>query len=81
MNGSKVPLHNRVENDLTYHEGPPGVRPEFYQYLREHAKILAHFIVEETPINREQSLALTHIEEAVQWAIASVVRYPEEAGK
>lgn len=42
--------------------------------IRERAIELAHLIADETPPSREQSLALTKLEEAVFWAVAAVAR-------
>jgi hypothetical protein len=42
--------------------------------LREAARELAHSIVCDTPASREQSLALTALDEAIRWAIAAIVR-------
>lgn len=44
--------------------------------VREVLKAAADVIAGETPENREQSLALTKLEEALYWAVASIVRPP-----
>jgi hypothetical protein len=41
--------------------------------LREDAKTLGRFIIEACPDSRERSLALTHLEDAVMWAVKSIV--------
>ena len=66
-------LEERIERDFTYHAPKPG-QPERYQELRDAAKALALKIVALTPSSREQSMALTHLEEAIFWANASVAR-------
>lgn len=50
-----------------------------FESIRSSGKALASLIVELTPSSREQSLALTKIEEAVMWANAAITRHPEEA--
>ena len=62
-------LHNR----FTYH-APREDQPRRYNMLRESAKILAEMIVKLTPKSREQSLALTNLEEAIFWANAAIAR-------
>jgi len=42
--------------------------------MRDDAKSLAFFIVKNTPPSREQSLALTHLEEAIFYANAAIAR-------
>lgn len=67
-------LHARVEHDLSWHPPKTGAVSDHLDIIREMAKEFAHTVVNETPASREQSLALTAIEEATQWAIAAVVR-------
>ena len=66
-------IRERIERDFTYHP-PKGDQQERYVKLRENAKFLAYLIVELTPESREQSLALTHLEEAIFFANASIAR-------
>lgn len=58
---------------FTYHAPKTG-QPEKYHSLRDRAKNLAREIVLLTPESREQSLALTKLEEAVFWANAAIAR-------
>lgn len=44
------------------------------QEIRERAGELAHLIVDTTPESREQSLAITALEETVFWANAAISR-------
>lgn len=67
-------LHARVEHDLSLHSPKSPETALVLDDLRAAGKRLAHFIVDSTPGCREQSLALTAVEEATQWAIAAVVR-------
>lgn len=66
-------IRERIENDFTYHAPKPG-QPERYTKLREAAKQFALLIVEETPYSREQSLALTNLEQSVFFANAAIAR-------
>lgn len=66
-------IRERIENDFTYH-APKGDQAERYVKLREKAKEYALLIVELTPASREQSLALTHLENATFYANASIAR-------
>ncbi len=63
-----------LENRFTYHT-PKGGQPARYTKLRDAAKDLAYLITAETPVSREQSLALTHLEEVVFWANAAIARH------
>lgn len=63
----------KIENAFTYHAPQPG-QPEKYQAIREKAKELAYLITELVPPSREQSLAITKLEEASMWANAGIAR-------
>lgn len=62
-----------LDNRFTYHSPKPN-QPARYTQLREEAKALAVSIVELTPESREQSLALTKLEEAIFFANAAIAR-------
>ena len=62
-----------LENRFTYHPPKEG-QPEVYDAVRAFAKSFAYFIDTHCPEGREQSLAVTHIEEAVFWANAAIAR-------
>ena len=66
-----------LENRFTYHK-PFGSQPERYERLRAQARELAYEIVRCTPESREQSLAVTHLEEAIFWANAAIARNEHE---
>lgn len=71
-------IHDRINNDFTYHR-PPAERAGDFVKIREKAKELAHLIADTTPRGREQSTALTRLEEAVMHANAGIARqYPAE---
>lgn len=62
-----------LDKRFTYHAPKPG-QPAIYEGLRAKAWELAELIVATTPTSREQSLALTHLEESVFWANAGLAR-------
>ena len=65
--------NNDLQNRFTYH--PPKDDQIFrYQQIREMGLQMASLIDREVPSSREQSLALTKIEEAVMWANAGIAR-------
>ena len=68
-----IPIKDRIESDFTYHAPKEG-QAERYEALRSQAKDLAIAIADGTPSSREQSLALTSLEEAVFWANAAIAR-------
>ena len=63
----------RIENNFTYHPPKEG-QQDRYVGIRSAAKDLALYIVSNTPPSREQSIALTQIEDAVMWANAAIAR-------
>lgn len=63
----------QLERNFTYH-APKASQPERYEKLRSRAKELAYLVVELCPASREQSLALTNLEQAIFWANASIAR-------
>jgi len=63
----------RLERYFTYH-APQGNQAERYTTLRSEALSLAKTIVGLTPESREQSLAITHLEQAIFWANAAIAR-------
>lgn len=70
---TKEDLVSRVYNDFTYHS-PFGDQIERYALIRESALQFALKIIEHTPISREQSLALTLLEQASMMANAAIAR-------
>lgn len=58
---------------FSYH-APKEDQPARYTSIRNAAKGLAELIVDTTPESREQSLAITALEEAVMWANAAIAR-------
>jgi len=74
---NKYPLDEkmraRLDNDYTYH-APKDDQQERYLFIRESAKYLAMIILQNTPPSREQSVALTLLEQAVFEANAAIAR-------
>lgn len=62
-----------LENIYTYHAPKEG-QAEKYVSIRDKAKELAILVDSLCPNSRERSIALTHIETAVMWAIESIAR-------
>jgi hypothetical protein len=62
-----------LRNRFTYHSPKEDQLPR-YAKLRNMACALAIEIAERTPTSREQSLALTKLEEAVMFANAAIAR-------
>ena len=60
-----------LEHTFTYH-APFGSQPTRYSQIRAKAKELAELIQDSTPASREQSLALTSVQQAVMWANAAI---------
>lgn len=66
-------IHARIDNDFTYHAPTPSMILTF-ALLRARARELARTIAEVVPPGREQSLALTELEQAIMWANAGIAR-------
>lgn len=62
-----------LDNRFTYHPPKEG-QTERYEDVRAAAKRFAEFIVGHTNASREQSLALTKLDEVVFWANAAIAR-------
>ena len=64
---------NELANRFSYH-APKGNQSTRYEEIREMGRNFAELILSECPASREQSIAITKIEEAVFWANASIAR-------
>lgn len=64
---------DELANRFTYHPPKDG-QAERYNAIRSLAGQLAIDLNEMCPDSREKSFALTHLEEAVMWANASIAR-------
>lgn len=52
---------------------PTAEQVERIEAIREAAKVLASAIIVDSYESRERSLALTHLEDAVMWAVKGIV--------
>lgn len=66
-------MRKRLENDFVYHS-PKNDQAVRYAKIRDQAKQLAYYIAAKTPPSREQSVALTKLEEAIFFANAAIAR-------
>lgn len=70
----KQEMIDRIEHDFTYHPPKPEQQPK-YAAIRDKAKEFALLIVDLTPASREQSLAITSLEDVVAKANAAISRH------
>ena len=64
-------IHVRIDNDFGYHKATGETGP-MHDAVRAHMKSIAHWLVDNTPAGREQSLMLTALQEAQMWANAAI---------
>jgi len=62
----------RLVESLTNHT-PDAAGLEYIDDIRTAAKLLGTAIIGACPHSRERSLAVTHLEESVMWAVKSIV--------
>ena len=70
--------HGRFVDELRWRfsrHAPNGEQAVMYDAIREYAYRFALFIRQGAPVSREQSLALTRLEEVVFWANAAIARH------
>lgn len=65
----------QIERNFKYHPPKPEAALAFVS-IREKAKELALLVEGVVPAGREQSLAVTNLEQAVMWANAGIARQP-----
>jgi len=68
---------NDIKTRFTYHAPKPG-QSEKYIAIRAKALEFAEMLTELVPECREQSLALTNLEQSVMWANAGIARHTED---
>ena len=68
-------LLDRLEQDFTYHGPRDAEQMALYQAIRAGAHEFARAIAVLVPVGREQSLALTNLEQTVFWANAGIARH------
>lgn len=69
---------DRLNHNLTNHGPKDEEVIEDIEDIRARAKGLGAEILRSTPKGREQSLALTNLEQTVMWAVAAITRNQEE---
>lgn len=69
-------LHERIEHDLTNHPPTPE-QIERMESVRALGKELAHHLVHSCQVGRELSVALSGVEQAVMFGVASIAREPQ----
>jgi len=62
-----------LNNRFTFHAATPLTAIQF-EDIRDRARVYALWLNDLLPESREKSLAITHLEEVVYWANASVAR-------
>lgn len=73
MDYDPTPWHDDLDRRFTYNP-PFGDQPDRYVMIRQAARGIAELIVQLTPVSRERSLALTHLDEMVMFANAAIAR-------
>lgn len=68
MNDDEAKIHRSLTNQT-----PNAEQIERIEALRETGKVLGSAIVNSTLPSRERSLALTHLEETVMWAVKAII--------
>ncbi len=71
-------VFNDLQTRFTYHPPKDDQVPR-YNTLRRNAESFAMMILDLTPTSREQSLAITKLEEVVFWANAAIARREEKS--
>lgn len=69
---------DQLEHNLTNHAPKNDAIIGLFVDIRTKAKNLGAEIIFSTPQSREQSLALTNLEQAVMWAVAAIARNQDE---
>lgn len=63
-----------LANRFAYHRPKNDLVVQRHQVIREAAQAFAETVNSNCPEGREQSLAVTHIEDAMMWANAAIAR-------
>lgn len=67
-------LHERVDNDFEFHPASTEEKQNQHTAVRTKLREVAHFIVDKVPPGREQSLALTALEECMHWCNSGIAK-------
>ena len=73
MEDRQAAILARLDNDYIYH-APKGDQTDRYQLIRANGLAYAKVIASLTPASREQSMALTALEQVVMYANAAIAR-------
>lgn len=68
----------QIDHSLTNHPPVDAAVVARFEEIREQAKALGVLIVDLVPVGREASLAVTHLEETVMWAIKGIALNQDE---
>lgn len=63
-----------IENRFAFHPATTDEKRDAHTSIRQNCKVLADFLNEKLPEGREKSLAITHLEDVMMWANASLAR-------
>ena len=72
--------YEALERSLTNQPPTPQAMVYVIEFLRESAKALGLAILDAVPPSRERSLAITHLEETVMWAVKALVLHQDLGG-
>ena len=62
-----------VKRRFNYHAPQSAERVKGHEHIRTALRVAARIVLQETPSSREQSLAITKLEEAMFWAMLVIV--------
>lgn len=63
-----------LDNRFDFHPATTNEKRNDHSSVREHCRLLAHFLNDSCPEGREKDLAITKLEEVMLWANASIAR-------
>lgn len=63
-----------IENRFAFHAATTEEKRDAHTSVRQNCKVLADFLNDKLPEGREKSLAITHLEDVMMWANASLAR-------
>lgn len=63
-----------IENRFAFHPATTEEKRDAHTSVRQNCRVLADFLNDKLPEGREKSLAITHLEDTMMWANASLAR-------
>lgn len=69
-----ITVQDRLRNDFAYHKPPDEAQAARCTEIRKAYLTLALLVVDSTPASRDQSVALTHLEESMRAANAAIAK-------